>query len=183
MWITEHEIYEVDDFKEGILIGQKILSIKVKRNIIIENHYAGFHFMNTSISTIVESVKYNAFTLSIRLPYVLKEGSRDIELYGFNNFQFRILKGKRLDEGSLFVFDEFSEMAAGLWRMFLYADHKLYSLYLENDFTESVSSYHHQFKILCRESYLYLELQPHTMEIDFISIEEKQNSEILFRFH
>lgn len=182
IWITQHEMYKAGDFQESILIANKLLSTRVKKNIIINNRFADFYFMDSTINAAVKSVQYDTLAMSLELPHGMSKDVESVELYAFNNFQFRVLTGKQQTESKLFVFDDFSEMAAGLWRLFLYADNKLYSLNLENDFTESFNSYHHHYKILRRESFLYLELQPHSMEIDSIAIEEKQNSEFLLSF-
>ncbi|MGB6407126.1 MAG: teichoic acid biosynthesis protein, partial [Planococcus donghaensis] len=182
VWITQHEMYKAGDFQESILIANKLLSTKVKKNIIINNRFADFYFMDSSINAAVESVRYEALTMSLELSNVMSKDIKSVEVYAFNNFQFRVLTGKRDVESKPFVFDDFSEMAAGLWRLFLYADNKLYSLKLDKEFNEFFNSYHHQYKILRRDSFLYMELQPHAMETDSVSIEEKQVSEFLLSF-
>ncbi|ANU22585.1 CDP-glycerol glycerophosphotransferase family protein [Planococcus donghaensis] len=182
IWITEHDMYKAGDFQESILIANKLLSTKVKKNIIINNRFADFFFMDRSIKAIVNSVQYENLSMTIELPNSVSEDVESIELYAFNNFQFRVLTGKREAGHNPFVFEDFSEMAAGLWRVFLYADNKLYSVKLEDEFNDSFNSYHHQYKILRRDSFLYMELQPHAMETDSISIEEKQVSEFLLSF-
>ncbi|AIY06197.1 galactosamine-containing minor teichoic acid biosynthesis protein [Planococcus sp. PAMC 21323] len=182
IWITEHDMYRAGDFQESILIANKLLSTKVKRNIIVNNRFADFYFTDSSIKGAVKSVQYGALTMSIEFSTAMNKDVKNVELYAFNNYQFRVLTGRRDAESNNFVFDDLSEMAAGLWRLFLYMDNKLYSLNLNNDFTESFNTYYHQFKVLRRESFMYLELQPHSMEVDSIVIEEKQDYEFLLLF-
>ncbi|WP_142825977.1 CDP-glycerol glycerophosphotransferase family protein [Planococcus soli] len=179
IWITEHELYKAGDFQEAILIGNKFLSTKVKRNIIVNNRFADFYFMETPIESRIQSVQYDVLSLSLDLPDATEEASAKIELYAFNNFQFRILTGTKDAEKNIIVFSDFSEMAAGLWRMFIHVDNKLYPLNLMKPFDEPFSSYHHQLQILSRNSVFYLELIPHSVKIESLSIEEKQNYEYL----
>lgn len=179
IWITEHELYKAGDFQEAILIGNKFLSTKVKRNIIINNRFADFYFMENPIESQVKSVQYDALTLFLNEPDVVEEAAATIELYAFNNFQFRILTGTKNADKNDIVFDDFSEMAAGLWRMFIHVDNKLYPLNLMEPFAEPFNSYHHQLQVLSRKSVFYLELVPHSMKIESLSIEEKQNYEYL----
>lgn len=182
IWITEHELYKAGDFQEAILIGNKFLSTKVKRNIIINNRFADFYFMENPIDSQIKSVQYDVLTLSLKLPEALENTEEKIELYAFNNFQFRILTGTKAAEKNDIVFSDFSEMAAGLWRMFIHVDNKLYPLTLMQPFAEPFSSYHHQLQILSRKSVFYLELIPHSVEIASVSIEEKKNYEFLLSF-
>lgn len=182
IWITEHALYKAGDFQEAILIGNKFLSTKVKRNIIINNRFADFYFMENPIDSQVKSVQYNTLALSLNLPDVVEEASAKVELYAFNNFQFRILTGTKASPKDDIVFEDFSEMAAGLWRMFIHVDNKLYPLNLMEPFAEQFSSYNHQLQVLSRKSVFYLELVPHSIEIESLSIEEKQNYEYLLSF-
>lgn len=182
IWITEHEMYKAGDFQESLLIGNRFLSTKVKRNIIITNRFADFYFMENAVNSEIESVHYDLLTMSMNLPDILKDDSRTVELYAFNNSQFRILTGTRNDEKNIVVFSGFSEMAAGLWRMFVQIDNKLYPLNLLKSFDEKFSSYHHEIQILNRKSSFYLEMIPHSVEIESFSIVEKQNYEYLISF-
>ncbi|TWT07163.1 teichoic acid biosynthesis protein [Planococcus sp. CPCC 101016] len=177
IWITEHDMYKAGDFQEALLIGNKFLSTKVKRNIIINNRFADFYFMENSIDSRVQSVQYDVLTLSLNVPDIKIDKDAKVELYAFNNFQFRILTGTKDMENDTVVLKDFSEMAAGLWRLFIHVDNKLYPLNLVEPFDDSFSSYHHQLKILSRKSIFYLELIPHSMEIETLFIEEKQNYE------
>ncbi|ANU10221.1 teichoic acid biosynthesis protein [Planococcus antarcticus DSM 14505] len=179
IWITEHEMYKAGDFQESILVGNKFLSTKVKKTIIINNRFADFYFMDHLIGSQVKSLQYDALTLSINMLDVMEEADVEFELYAFNNFQFRILTGTRDAEKNFIVFNDFSEMAAGLWRMFLHIDNKLYPLNLVEPFDEVFNSCHHQIQVLSRKSVFYLELIPHSIEIEALSIEEKQDHDFL----
>lgn len=182
IWITEHEMYKDGDFQEAILIGNRFLSTKVKRNIVISNRFADFYFMEDSIETEVKSVQYDVLKLSMDLPKGRGENNKEVEIYAFNNFQFRILTGEKIQGKKLIIFDDFSEMAAGLWRMFLHIDNKLYPLSLTASFTASFNSYHHQLSVLNRKSFFYLEMIPHSMKIENLSIGEKQNQDFSLSF-
>ncbi|MBT2571227.1 CDP-glycerol glycerophosphotransferase family protein [Planococcus sp. ISL-110] len=182
IWITEHDTYKAGDFQEALLIGNKFLSTKVKKNIIINNRFADFYFMDSPIDSRVKSVQYDVLTLSLDVPEVAEKADAEVELYAFNNFQFRILTGTKDGKNNTVVVNDFSEMAAGLWRMFLHINNKLYPLNLVEPFAVPFSSYHHQLQILSRKSVFYLELIPHSMKIEALSIEEKQNYEYLLSF-
>ena len=182
IWITEHKAYRAGDFQEAILIGNKFLSTKVKKNIIINNRFADFYFMETPIDSQVKSVQYDFLALSLDAPDVMAQADAEVELYAFNNFQFRILTGTKDAENNTFLVNDFSEMAAGLWRVFLLIDNKLYPLNLAGPFAESFSSCHHQLQVLSQKSVFYLKLIPHSVEIEALSIEEKQNYEYLLSF-
>lgn len=182
IWITEHEMYKAGDFQESLLIGNRFLSTKVKRNVIITNRFADFYFMENAVSAEVESVHYDLLTMSMNLPNLLEDDSRTVELYAFNNSQFRMLTGMRSDEKNIVVFSGFSEMAAGLWRMFVQIDNKLYPINLLKSFDKKFSSYHHELQILNRKSAFYLEMIPHSVEIESLSIVEKQNYDYLISF-
>lgn len=182
IWITEHELYKAGDFQEAILIGNRFLSTKVKRNVVINNRFADFFFMENSIDSRIASMHYDMLTLSLQVPNRTIETDAPVELYAFNNAQFRILTGTVNDEKNGVIVSDFSEMAAGLWRMFLHIDNKLYPLNLVEPVVESFSSHHHQLQVLSRKSVFYLELIPHSAEIETLSIEEKQNSEYLLSF-
>ncbi|WP_017378553.1 CDP-glycerol glycerophosphotransferase family protein [Paenisporosarcina sp. TG-14] len=172
-WITKHPDYEDGDFQDSILFGNKYLTTQVKKNIKVTNRFADFFFMEKTIGASVSSAQYDTLTLKFDKPVPLKE--EEVELYAFNNRQFRILSGVLDSSRQTAVIQNFQGMSAGLWRLFINIDKKLYPLSSSFDAKQSFESYHHKVVALNRYSSFCLEMEPHTLKLNAISISKTED--------
>lgn len=177
-WITKHPSYKDGDFQETILVNNKYLTTHIKKNISITNRFADFFFMEKSIGSTVLSTQYETLKLTFAEPEIFSE--KEVEFYAFNNRQFRIITGQLDPNKKTATVHDFRELAAGLWRLFVSIDNKLYPLVLAEGAAHSFESYHHVVTVLERRSKFYLEFVPHALDMDSLSIEEAENR--LFRF-
>lgn len=179
-WITKHPDYQEGDFQESVLVGSKYLTAQVRKNITIINRFVDFFFMEKSLGAAVSSAHYDTLTLEFDQPVPLI--AEEMEVYAFNNRQFRVLSGTVDSTRQTVVIQNFLEMSAGLWRLFISIDKKLYPLSASFDAQQSFETYHHTVAVLSLHSNFCLELEPHELELKSMSISENEDSSFRLSF-
>lgn len=169
-WITKHPVYKDGDFQDSILVGSKYLTTQVKKDIKVTNRFADFFFMEKTMGAAVVSAQYDTLTLKFDEPLSLME--EEVEVYAFNNRQFRILSGSLDSVGQTVVIQHFQAMSVGVWRLFVSIENKLFPLSASFDAKTSFESYHHRVVASNRHDNVCLELEAHTQRLEAISIEE-----------
>ncbi|WP_416145245.1 CDP-glycerol glycerophosphotransferase family protein [Planococcus koreensis] len=176
-WITKHPVYQDGDFQDSILFGSKYLTTQVKKNIKITNRFADFFFMEKTMSAAISSTQYD--TLTLKFDQALPLHGDEMEVYAFNNRQFRVLSGDLDSSKQTAVIRNFQEMYAGLWRLFISIDKKLYPLSALFNENQGFDSYHHRVLALNRNTNFCLELEPHAFKLNAIAISKPEDR--LFR--
>lgn len=176
-WITKHPIYKDGDYQDSILVGSKYLTTQVKKDIKVTNRFADFFFMEKMIGASVVSSQYDTLTLKFDEPLSLMED--EVEVYAFNNRQFRILSGSLDKVGQTVVIQHFQSMSVGVWRLFVSIENKLFPLSASFAAKTSFESYQHRVVASNRHANFCLELEAHTQRLEAISIAE--TSDRIFR--
>ena len=177
-WITKADGY--DDKAESLLIGNKYLSTRVSKNIIIKNQFSDLNFVEQQIGCSIVSAGFEKLHLQLNIPQT--EESKQVELYAFNNNRFRVLKEQLLERDQSIEIQDFSMLAVGLWRLFINIDDQLYPLTLENIENTSFDAYFHKIHLVTRNTSFYMELKAHRLSVSPISAIEVDNQELELSF-
>ncbi|WP_422123959.1 CDP-glycerol glycerophosphotransferase family protein [Planococcus sp. X10-3] len=167
-WLTEHPSYKEGDFNESLLVNERYLTTRVKKNLQISHRFSEFRFSGQEVYSEIEGLGYDRLALDLDLP-VLVSGNAT-EIYAFKNRQFTILHGEPAEESGRMIVRDFSDLSTGIWRLFVQLDGTLHPLHLDTGAVEGFSSLHHRIRPIQRANSFYLEVRPNAFRPDGVKI-------------
>ncbi|RLQ86730.1 CDP-glycerol glycerophosphotransferase family protein [Planomicrobium sp. Y74] len=172
-WLTAHPSYKEGDFNESLLINERYLTTRVKKNLQISNRFSEFRFSNDEVFAEIEGAGYDRLELGLDLPAV--ESGKPVEIYAFKNRQFIILHGVRDRVSGNIRLQDFSELSMGIWRLFAHLDDTLHPLRVTGHNLEAFSSLRHRIRPIRRTHSFYLEVRPNAVRPESIQVENLEN--------
>ncbi|MFD1031880.1 CDP-glycerol glycerophosphotransferase family protein [Metaplanococcus flavidus] len=168
-WLTEHPSYKAGDFNESLLVNERYLTTRVKRNLQISHRFSEFRFSGQEVYSEIEKLGYDCLELDLDIPVAVAGNAT--EIYGFKNRQFVILHGEPDETSGRLIVRDFSKLSIGIWRLFVLLDGTLHPLRLDLSEAEGFSSLRHQIRPIRRANSFYLGVRPNAVRPDGVKIE------------